>query len=145
MRRQDDASLLVKGSLAQRLPVGLWLVCAAWTLFAARFPNFGHPRPYSYDWLGVILIWIVLALEAALLRAIVRPYSSRWAWRRVLACTAGLGLVILSLNMIIDTAPGHFHVPGQFALLALMALGILGLGRGLAWLVARIRLSNQRV
>lgn len=133
----------MKGGLAQRLPVGLWLVCAAWTLYAARFPNFGHPLPYSYDWLGVILIWIVLALEAALFRAIVRPYSSRWAWRRLLACAAGLGLVILSLNPITDTAPGHFHVPGLFALLALLALGIIGLSRSLAWLVARIRLSTQ--
>jgi hypothetical protein len=74
------------------LPVALWILCAALTLLTARSPGFvlhASPVPYREAAANLLPVWIILALEAALLHAIVRSYSWRRAWIRYLACAAG--------------------------------------------------------
>jgi hypothetical protein len=124
--------------IVRHLPIALWLLCAALTLPTARQRGFVlHPRPVSYGEAAVAITvtWIVLALEAAVLHAMLRTYPPRWAWVRLLACIAGAALLWLGVMQwsTTDLGPGYIYTIGLLPIMASVALTIIGLSRSMAW------------
>jgi hypothetical protein len=112
--------------------VALWVICAAITLPAARNPGFVPDREaIPYPWRAVAITWIVLALEATVLRAILHPGRPGRPWGRVLASLAGLGILFLGvLQLSVTDFPGYSYVPGLFAVLGSLLVCLFGLVRG---------------
>jgi hypothetical protein len=112
--------------------VALWAICAAITLPAARNPGFvPHPEAVPYPWRDVVLTWIILALEAMVLRAILHPAGPGRRWIRVLASLAGLGILLLGiLQLGLTDLPGYSYVPGLFAVLGSLLVILFGLVQG---------------
>ena len=125
--------------LADWIAASLWVVCAMLTLPAARAPGLvPDPNAVPYPWAAVVETWILLAFQAALLRVILRPARPGRIWIRLLACVAGVTLVLLSLVQLGTTDfPGYTYMPALFSVMAALIVCILGIRRGITWLRAR--------
>ena len=112
--------------------LALWIICAAVTLPMARSPGFVlQPESVPYPWGAVVITWILLALEAVVLRAVLRPARPGRLWIRLLASLVGLGILLLGvLQLGLTDQPGYSYVPGLFALLGLLLVCLFGLVRG---------------
>ena len=92
-----------------------WLLFAGKTLEAANNPGYVmHPENVRYPWRGVLLVWLLLAVESAVLFAIVRPQKVR-PWRRVGAAAVLFGILSAPTAVFVVTdMPGLYYVPGSF-------------------------------
>jgi hypothetical protein len=89
-----------------------------------------HREAVPYPWNAVVITWIVLVLEAVVLRAILHPARPGRLWIRVLASLAGLGILLLGvLQLSLTDQPGYTYVPGLFAVLGLPLVFLSGWGK----------------
>ncbi len=120
---------------AHRLPFALWVFCVVIGLPTLN-ARLWAPRQDTLSERAtlVVMVWIVLAIEALVLHGIVRAYAPRREWLRVLPCMAGIGLLWLGLQQwaISDLGPPFIDAVGLYPMLAALALGVIGLYRGIA-------------
>jgi hypothetical protein len=110
-----------------------WLLFAAFTLYLGQFPGYvQHPELEPYPWVGVLVTWIVLAAEVAILYWILRPVTFSRSWGRLGFALLYVGaLFVFGAVTFVTDMPGYHYVPAYFSAATLLGLLIFGLLMGL--------------
>lgn len=117
-----------------RLKLGFalyWLLFAVIAAFAARSPGYvHHPESVHYPWLGLVLMWAILAGLVAAFHLILRPVLVGSSPARLIAAVAlSLAMSVASVLTMVTDMPGLFYVPQWFSLLTCLFLLTVGAAR----------------
>ena len=116
-----------------------WLVFAVLAVNWGQYPGLiaGTELP-PYPWKGVVITCGVLAVETAILYAILRPVTFHRSWWRLgFALLYGGLLLVVSAFTFVTDMPGYYYVPAYFSAATMLALFMFALVLGLAGLLRR--------
>jgi len=118
-----------------------WLVFATWAVNWGKYPGLVvSPELAPYPWKAVGVTCGVLAVEVAILYAILRPVTFDRSWGRLgFALLYGACLLVFSAFTFVTDMPGYYYVPAYFSAVTVLALVVLALLLGLAGLLRRGR------
>jgi hypothetical protein len=119
--------------------VAYWLVFAIWTVNWGKYPGLVlNPELTPYPWKAVGVTCGVLAIEVAILYAILRPVTFDRSWGRLgFALLFGACLLAFSALTFFTDMPGYYYVPAYFSVITMLALLLFTLLLGLAGLLRR--------
>ena len=141
-RSRAALELMDIGLLARRYSLAVyWLAFAALTVDWGQHPGFvAHPELAPYPWNGVAVTLGVLAVEVAILYAILRPVTFHRSWGRLgfALLYAGILLVVSAFTFVTDL-PGYYYAPAIFSAATMLGLILLTLVLGLSALWQRGR------
>jgi len=101
-----------------------WLVFAVFSVFAARSPGYvRHPELAPFPWLGLVIVWLILAVLVTAFYFILKPASiHRSSLRLGVAFTLSLAMVIGSILTMVTDMPGLYYMPHYFSALTFLVL-----------------------
>ena len=121
--------------------VAYWLVFAIWAVNWGKYPGFVvNPELAPYPWKAVGVTCGVLAVEVAILYAILRPVTFNRSWGRLgFALLYSACLLVFSAFTFVTDMPGYYYVPAYFSAVTMLALLVFALLLGLTGLLRRSR------
>jgi len=101
-----------------------WLLFAAFAVSAAKDPGFvRHPELVPFSWLGLFVIWGVLAVLVAIFYAILRPTFVKANFLRLtMALALSTVMVVASALTMVTDMPGLYYIPHYFSMLTFLIL-----------------------
>lgn len=119
-----------------------WLAFAVFTIFAAKVPGYYGRGPVSVanPWVGILLMWGLLAAGVAILHLILRPFAIQRSWRRI-----GIALLYLAALLVFcvlatpEEMPGLAYVPSAFALVGFLGVAAYAVAVGASEVWRRVR------
>ena len=117
--------------------VAYWLVLVTWAANWGKYPGLVvNPELAPYPWKAVGVTCGVLAVEVAILYAILRPVTFDRSWSRLgFALLYGVCLLTFSAFTFVTDMPGYYYVPAYFSAITVLALLVFALLLGLAGLL----------
>jgi len=118
-----------------------WLAFAILAVDWGQYPGFIlDPVMQPYPWREVGVTWGVLAVQVAILYAILRPVTFQRSWGRLgFALLYGVVLLAISAFTFGTDRPGYYYVPACFSAVTMLALVVIALALWLAGLWHRGR------